>query len=493
MLLRIDEQGPLPIHRQIYEQIQTMIQTHALLPGAKLPSTRQLANTLNIHRSTVAIAYQELWASGQIHLDPRRCPTVRAREQVSIRKESAEDSTISWIPAYNAASSAALESYHALRNELRSTDPSAINFSRLSLDTRLFPMESFRSTLHRVMMEGDAGIFGYVDSEGYRPLREWVSRHLKGRGINASPEEIMITNGSQHSFDLILRLLATPGGSVAIESPTYDEIFPLLRLAGLRPIGIPMLADGMDLSVLADVLQRERPVLVYTMPSFQNPTSISTSQQHRERLLALCMQHRVPILEDGFEEDMKYFGRAVLPIKSMDSEGLVFYCATLSRVLFPGLRIGWLVAHRECIDHLASVRHYTGLSSSGLLQAAVHTFGVDGSLDRHISRMHRVFRRRMQTAIRVLHRDIPTTWAEWDDPSGGYLIWLRLRPTKAPVEWDAILTKHRIKAVLGDRFFTSPQPNTYLRLSIAGLNEEEITEGIRRLAVALAEVYGGDD
>ncbi len=490
MLLRIDERGPSPIYRQIYEQIYSMIQTQALRPGAKLPSTRRLADTLNIHRSTVATAYQELWASGYIELNPGRCPTVRERIQVAMPSDTTAGSTTPWSSACSEAGNYAWESYRALHNQSSgSTALPIIDFSRLDLDPRLFPMESFRSCLHQVMMEGDAGLLSYGDSAGYQPLRQWVSQHLKGHGINASPEEVLITNGSQHSLDLVLRLLASPGGFVAIETPTYHEIFPLLHLAGLKPIEIPMLADGMDLSVLAEVLKRQRPVLVYTMPSFQNPTSNSTSQEHRERLLALCMQHRVPILEDGFEEDMKYFGRAVLPIKSMDTGGLVLYCGTLSKVLFPGLRIGWLVAPRESINRLAAIRYYTGLSTSGLLQAAVHAFGTNGNLDRHVSRMHRVFRKRMQTAIRVLHRDISTAWAEWEEPSGGYLIWLKLRPTLAPVDWNNMLTRHYVKAVLGDRFFCSPQPHIYLRLSIAALNEDEITEGVKRLAAALREVY----
>ncbi|MGE5652768.1 MAG: PLP-dependent aminotransferase family protein [Bacillota bacterium] len=490
MLLRVEERGPLPIYRQIYEQIRTMVEANALLPGSSLPSTRRLAETLHVHRSTVSSAYQELWAAGYVELHPGRSPRVRERVQVVKRADITRESIVPWGEACSATSSEAWASYQVRHQETPGlADLHSIDFSLLNLDHRLFPMDSLRSSMNRVMREGDGSILGYGDSKGYQPLREWICQYLQRHGIAVSPDEVLLTNGSQHSFDLILRLLASPGGAVAIESPTYGSMIPLLRLLGTRPIGVPMLNSGMDLDALTEIMERERPALVYTTPSFQNPTGVSTSQEHRERLLALCTHYRVPILEDGFEEDMKYFGRAVLPIKSMDRRGLVLYCGTLSKVLFPGLRIGWIVADHECIERLAAINSYTSLGSSALLQAAVHDFCRNGHLDSQVSRMHRVFRKRMQTALRSLRSEVSSSWAEWEDPTGGYLIWLRLRAALTPVDWDNLLTRHGIKAVLGDRFFLCPQPSTYLRLSIASLNEDEIIAGVSRLAASLREAY----
>jgi DNA-binding transcriptional MocR family regulator len=183
----------------------------------------------------------------------------------------------------------------------------------------------------------------------------------------------------------------------------------------------------MDLDVLAARIAEHPPAIVYTMPNFQNPTGICTSQAHRERLLALCEARRIPILEDGFEEEMKYFGRVVLPIKSMDRRQLVIYCGTFSKVLFPGARIGWVAAARPCVERLAALRRFAEIAPSMILQAAMHDFCERGYYDRHVSRMHRLFRRRMQVALRSLRQHVKPTWAEWDEPKGGYLIWLRLR------------------------------------------------------------------
>jgi len=285
-------------------------------------------------------------------------------------------------------------------------------------------------------------------------------------------------------------MIAVPGKAVVVESPTYDLVPPLLRFYGLRPVEIPIRDDGMDLSLLTDAIERERPILVYTMPSFQNPTGVSTSQAHRERLLSLCERHRIPILEDSFDEEMKYFGRVVLPIKSIDKHHTVIYSGTFSKVLFPGVRIGWIAAERECVERLTAIRRFSELSANLVLQAAIHEFCQKGYYDGHISRIHRVFRKRMRTAIQALHRYIPPEWADWTEPSGGYLIWLKLRSVSSQLpDLEGLFAAHGVKVALGHDFFPSDTAATCLRLSISRLNEAEIVAGVERLAMALRHLY----
>jgi len=267
---------------------------------------------------------------------------------------------------------------------------------------------------------------------------------------------------------------------------------PLLRLNGLEAAEIPVRDDGMDLGALESALDTVRPALVYTMPNFQNPTGVTTSQAHRERLLSLCASRRVPILEDGFEEEMKYFGRAVLPIKSMDRNGLVIYCGTLSKVLFPGVRVGWLAAHRDCIERLKAVRLFSELCGSYVPQAGVQEFFESGAYDRHIGRMHRVYRKRMQTALRALRRDIRPEWAEWREPNGGYLIWLKLKPVRGRTpDWERLFAAQGVKVSSGRPYYFSSPSEAHVRLSISTVDEGEIAEGVRRLAGALRAAHAG--
>ncbi len=491
LLLTIDENGSQPIYQQIIDQVRQRITGRLLLPGEKLPSTRRLADQLAVHRSTVAAAYQELWALGFIDLSPGACPRVRDRMQIATAADRPEKGLVDWDTVASPASIATWQTHRRLEAlPQRAADDSIISFSSLNMDRRLFPLEQFRACLDRaVKAQGDT-LLGYGTQAGFVPLREYIARRLQSHGVSVSADEILITNGSQQGIDLVFRLIAAPGKAVAVESPTYDNLLPLLRFYGLKPLPIPVRRDGMDLTLLAAAIRDEKPALIYTMPTFQNPTGISTSQAHRERLLSLCESHRIPLLEDGFEEEMKYCGRVVLPIKSMDKHQLVIYCGTFSKVLFPGVRIGWLAADKECIDRLVAIHRFSELAPSMILQAAIHEFCQNGHYDRHVGRMHRIFRKRMQTAIRALDRHIAPEWAEWTEPAGGFLIWLKLRPLAGPApDWKELLAAHGVAAATGGSFFAGDAPDTYLRLSISPLNEEEITEGICRLAAALRQAH----
>ncbi|MGE5579482.1 MAG: PLP-dependent aminotransferase family protein [Bacillota bacterium] len=493
LLVRLDERSSEPKTRQIVTQIRSLIGDGTLRPGDALPSTRQLAASLGVHRSTVSVAYQELWALGFLELHPRACPRVRERAQIATGAGSKEPGLVDWDAIGSPASEAVRQVLTGFRTlGVASPDSDTIDFSVLDVDRRLLPVDRFRSCMGQVLREQGRNLLGYGDCAGYPPLRQYIADRLKTHGISATPAEVLITNGSQQALDLVFRMIAAPGRKVAVESPTYDWALPLMRFHGLVPLEIPLHRDGMDLAALEEALRNERPVLVYTMPSFQNPTGVSTSQSHREALLDLCERYRTPILEDGFDEEMKYFGRAVLPVKSMDRGKVVIYCGTFSKVLFPGMRVGWIVADPECIERLSAIRRFSELSPNLVAQAAFHEFCRRGYFDRHITMMHRVYRRRMQTLIEALRKHVSRQWADWEEPTGGYLAWLRLSAQLAtPEDWSRHFASFGVKVALGKTFFASTVPGQQLRLSISRLNLEEISEGVERLASALSALEGG--
>jgi DNA-binding transcriptional MocR family regulator len=490
LLLRLNEKSRISKTQQLIGQIRKKIEEQVLRPGESLPSTRKLATKLGLHRSTVALAYQELWSLGFVDLVPGATARVRSRRKIAARVDRSMQGIVNWKTVSSTAGNDIYEKYlhYPQYSGGKNTN---IDFNRLTVDPRLFPKEQFRSCLNQVMKKQGAELLGYGDPVGYPPLREHLARNLQQHGIAVDADEILITNGSQQGIDLIFRMVAAPGKSIAFESPTYSGMLPLLRFSGLKALEIPVCPDGMNLAILEDHLRRDSPALIYTMPNFQNPTGASTSQAHREKLLALSEQYRIPILEDGFEEEMKYFGKVVLPVKSMDKHHLVIYCGTYSKVIFPGIRIGWIVAERECIQRLTAIKRFSELSSSMVLQAAMHQFCKNGYYDRHISRMHRVFRKRMQTALTALHDHILPEWAEWTEPSGGYLIWLRLKPFSAIApDWSRLFDAYGVSVSCGTDFFFSEGSDAYFRLSIATLNEKEIEEGVLRLSKLLQHIYG---
>ncbi len=481
-----------PITLQLQEQIRAHLESRALRVGERLPSTRRLAQLLGVHRSTVALAYQELWAQGWIDQRPGSAPSVRARLAQAPEASTKPCVSFDWG---GLASSPAKDALEAHRDWMKNVSKAGfINFSSLHMDPRLFPVDEFRACLAKAMKKGGTTLLTYGDRQGFKPLREFLARRMALHGVDTSAEDILITNGSQQALDLLLRMVAQPGSSIAIETPTYSLFLSLLRLKGLKAIEIPYGVDGMDLSALKTALERDRPSMIYTMPNFQNPTGHSTSQASREGLLELSARYDVPILEDGFQEEMKYFGRVIPPIKAMDRQGLVAYCGSFSKVLFAGVRVGWVVAPKACIEQLVALRHFSEIMPTMILHAALYEFCERGLYDLHISRMHRVYRKRMQTALRALRQYLDPVWAEWEEPNGGYLIWLNLKaPDKGKPDWERAFEEAGVQASPGNYYSPSGDRPSWIRLSISLLDEDEIEEGVRRLASALAKIHGAQE
>ena len=488
LLLTVDPGAPVPLWQQIVSRVKALVEEGALVGGDRLPPTRVLAGQLGVNRSTVCRAYEELWALGLLQSRQGSYSTIRGRTRgVVDSSRPAGRAAPSWDRLSSPASRGAYRAALALPR-LATPGPGAIDFARLSADPDLCPLAEVRRAVRQVLVEDGKRVLDYADPAGFRPLRETLARRMRAHGIRVTADEILLTNGAQQALDLSLRLLGRPGAHAAIEVPTYGLLLPLLRLAGTRPLEIPMTDAGMDLDVLERRLKRRRPALLYTVPNFQNPTGITTGQAHRERLLSLCEAHGVPVVEDGFEEDMKYFGRAVLPIKSMDASGLVVYVGTFSKVVFPGLRVGWIAADRECVRRLALLARAGSLSGNTLAQAAVDRFCAGGRYDAYLRRLHAEYRRRMTALLKGLAAHVPEGAAEWTRPAGGCTSWLTVKGA-GPRQEAALVQRCRAAGVAvtpGSVFFPSPPRGLHLRLSIARVKAHDIGEGCRRLGRAIA-------
>ena len=494
LIPKLERDSPIPIYRQICESVILMADGGTLAPGERLPPTRVLARALGVHRSTVVRAYSELWALGYLESRPGSYSTVRRRARALTRTEAPRGTLIDWEAAATPVARAARElTVRLMREQAPPERPDVIDFSQLAPDRSLAPVEAFRRCLKAVLVEQGPELLDYGDSAGYRPLRETIARRLRTHGITVGADELVITNGAQQAIDLVLRLLTRPGDRIAVEAPTYGLALALFRLCGLEVQQIPMGPEGMDLAALKKRLERQRPALVYTIPNFHNPTGITTGQGHRERLLELCESRRVPILEDGFEEEMKYFGKAVLPIKSMDSRGVVIYVGTFSKVLFPGLRLGWVAAPPECSLRLVALQRASCIAGNTPAQAALDRFCELGLYEEHLRRIHKVYRARMQAALQGLREHLPPG-VEWTQPAGGYTLWLRL--PGSPIGEPALqgrLLRGGVKLAPGRLFFETAPAAPQFRLSVSCVTEGEIREGCRRLGQALAEIIASPD
>ncbi|MBZ5499946.1 MAG: PLP-dependent aminotransferase family protein [Acidobacteriia bacterium] len=487
VLLKIDRQAASPVFMQITNQLRQLIENGALKVGARLPATRSLAQALGVNRTTVCEAYQQLWALGYLESRSGSYTRMRSRGRIVQPRERSKSGAIRWSQATPRAREKffkQMRGFAAMANAVGS--PGEINLSRLDMDSRLFPLEEFRRSLQRVFAAQGASLLNYGEAQGYLPLREYIAERSRIHGLSADASEVLITNGSQQAIDLVSRLLAPGGETVVIESPTYANVIQILQYHQCRIIGIPMRPDGMDLGCLRKALDHRRPMFVYTMPNFQNPTGVTTSQIHREQLLAICDRHRVPLVEDGFEEEMKYFGKVSLPIKSMDQNQVVIYLGTFSKVLFPGARVGWIIADRECIHRLLAIKRMSDLTTAPLLQAALCDFCRRELFDLHVRRMHRIFRKRLQVALAALNTHLPAKDVSWTEPAGAFLIWVKFKNARiAASRFYRLCAEERVRVSPGAFYFPKAEGNASFRVSISNLDEAEIQEGICRLGRAI--------
>ena len=286
LLLNLDKKSKDSLFMQIFKQIKGLIERDTLKPGTKLPSTRSLAEKLGVNRSTVYNAYQELWAMGYIKSTPGSYSRVRKRHKITTLDEPSKKGIIQWGNISTLSSNEVYRVFLGFSPE--TPDPKhtdIINLAQLDMDHRLFPVEDFRRCMNRVLLNRGPTILGYGEHAGYSPLREYIGKRLQMHGISVSADEILITNGSQNAIDLVLKMLTVPEKKIAIESPTYAIILPLLKYYKADIAGIPMKDRGLDLRYLQDILEREKISFLYTMPNFHNPTGITTDQSHREALL----------------------------------------------------------------------------------------------------------------------------------------------------------------------------------------------------------------
>lgn len=490
LLIELDPKDGRPAYLQIRDRIVEMVDLGALSPGDRLPPTRVLAETAGVHRSTVIRAYDEIRALGYLDSRPGSYTTVRHRARPPATSAGATAINSNPIVDWSAVAKASTGDRHirSMSSLQRHDDSELIDFEQLTADPALAPTDTLRSCLRQVMSDSGSDALGYADPVGWPPLRSAIAARLQSHGVAVGEDEILVTNGAQGAIDLALRFLVRNGDTVAVEAPTYGMLHPLLALHGARTVEIPMTADGMDLDRLGDALERHSPRVVYSMPNFHNPTGITTDQRHRERLLGLCEHHRTPIIEDGFEEEMKYSGRAVLPVKSMDSGGIVLYVGTFSKVVFPGFRVGWIAAHLQAIERLSAIQHASNLATTSVAQATAERFCRRGDFELHLRRIHRIYRRRMQALLDGLDRHLPPT-VRWTRPVGGYTAWLTLpSPVADELAICDRLDRAGVRAAPGCRFYATPPKHAHLRLSIACIDEKAIKEGSRRLGRVLSDL-----
>jgi DNA-binding transcriptional MocR family regulator len=460
-----------PVYQQIAEQVNEAIVTGQLRHGDKLPTIRALAGELGVNRDTVALAYDGLARDGIVETTVGRGTFVR---QTMPNRQTAEQAAPPLSPVVDR-----LLDFVRARPDFAARD-GAVPLHSLIPDPSLYPLKAFRRSLNRVLDEGGTELLVYGGHQGNGALRDVVASRLRVQGVDACAEQLVLCQGASQGMSLALRLYAEPGDWVAVEEPTYHNVLGALVGLGLRAAPVPMTGDGPDLEVLERTLARPEVKLFYTMPSFHNPLGTTTSLAHRRALLDLAARLGKPIIEDGFEMDLRYDGRDVPPLAALDLAGVVVHLFSFSKSLFPGVRIGSICARGRAVDGLLALKQTTDLSGVLVLQAAVADFVSRGGYDRHLENLRDQLRERRDVLLDALQRHMPED-TRWTRPDGGYQVWVDL---PGDIDSRALLREAQAAGVMfapGHQFHHDGRPSTGLRLTTALADSDEIRRGIEIL------------
>jgi len=364
-------------------------------------------------------------------------------------------------------------------DQMAERNPEAVFFGGGVPPTEAIPIARLREGADRAWADGAETLL-YGEVRGYRPLRELIVERMATRGANVDPADVLITNGAQQGIDLVARIFIDPGDIVVTEEPTFMDALRVFRSHEAEPVGVPVDSEGLQVDVLAALLDRlpKRPKFLYTMPTYQNPMGVSMSTARRRALVELARERGIAIVEDDPYGDLSYDEVPPPTLKSLDSE--VIFLGTFSKVLAPGLRVGWVASSPRLREAFFNVKEGTDIHNERIMTRTVY-HSATGFLDQHIAATREIYRARRDAMLAGLEREMPAG-VHWTTPRGGFFLWVTL-PEQC--ETDAMLPDATDRGVIylpSSWFYPDRSWTRSLRLNFSAQPEERIAEAMRRLA-----------
>lgn len=462
----------LPLHLQIYDYLKKKILNGEWTIGTKIPSQRILAKQFEVNRSTIVTALEELAADGLVESKVGSGTRVVNNtwsllastplpDWISYVRSGIHEPNINTIQKINEAE----------------VNPNIIRLGTGELSPDLLPNNQMAKILE-IDMENDLSL-GYEEPKGSIHLRKTISNYLKGKGIEASPSSILIVSGGLQALQLISIGLLKRESVIFHESPSYLNSVHVFQSAGMKLFGISLDKEGIEHESIGRLKRQHNAALLYTIPSFHNPTGILMSDKRRKQLLEVCEKEALPIIEDDVYGELWFDNPTPKPLKANDKRGNVLYIGSVSKSLSPGLRIGWIVGPEPVINRLADIKMQTDYGSSSISQTVVNKWIKSGLYEDYLTQVRVELKCRRDFMINILNTyfsDIAT----WNIPSGGFYIWLQLQ--------TGISTRKLFEAALQEGILLNPgsvydkNDQEHLRLSYSYATLEELEKGLKRLS-----------
>ncbi len=479
--LALDSSSGSSMYRQLYDKLRTAILEGRLRAGAKLPSTRSLAEELAIARNTVMSAYEQLLAEGYLE--------GKTGSGTYVARTLPE--AVLTIPAARQAAPRNRNLFHlSCRGQTLATNRLGIRYMDPPRPFRPgvpaidhFPFDLWSRLLAKYWRREPAGLLPYTDPAGYQPLREAVAEYVTAaRAVRCDAEQIIVVSGAQQALDLATRLLLDPEDEVWMEDPGYNGARAVFLAAGVKPVGVPIDDSGLDVTMGEKLSPRAR--LAYVTPSHQYPTGVVMTLSRRLDLLRWAERKRSWILEDDYDSEYRYASRPVASLQGLDKSGAVIYCGTFSKVLFPSLRLGYIVVPASLVDAFRGAKAVVDRHCPTVEQAVLAEFIAEGHLARHIRRMRMLYLERKDMLMENLRRELGGAVEVRSHDAGMHVVgWLQKGMRDSVVSRRALELGVEAPALTSYR--EKPGGRGGLVLGYAAYSEPQLRNAVRTLTTAI--------
>ena len=490
--ITLDEKSDAPLYRQIYEIVRRSILGGELRSGSLLPASRHLAKQLGVSRTTVTAAYDQLLAEGYLESRAGAGTFVAAslpEEFLQTPGSETRNDETKIEPRRLKLSrygKNALEETAAIvaPNQISSIVPFQHGLGAIDK----FPFGIWAKLTSKCYDALRRYEFGYGDAAGFYPLREAIAAYLKSfRAVNCVPQQVIITNGAQHAFDLISKIFLEPGAKVLIEDPGYTSVKQAFQCSEAKFVPVPIDKNGFNLSAIKQSEENAR--LVYVTPSHQFPLGVTMSLARRLQLLEWAHRRESWIVEDDYDSEFRYAGRPLASLQGLDQHHRVFYVGTFSKTIFPALRLGCLVVPPDLIDVFTAVRALGGLQSPLIEQATLAEFINAGHYTRHLRQMRKLYQERQNILISEVKKHLAGRLEVHRSVAGMHLIgWLPDGVNDYAVAEKAMRFGIKTFPISSYWLNRKRQQRGGLILGYTAVNEEQIKKGIKQLAAAMTNL-----
>ncbi|WP_202078788.1 PLP-dependent aminotransferase family protein [Caldalkalibacillus salinus] len=472
---------PQAKYKQIIKYILEKITRGEWTIGSKIPSQRALAKLFDVNRSTVITALEELTADGLLEAKVGQGTIVANNTWTLISAKK----PVNWNKNISLGIHQASMSIVQIINE---TEANAryIQLGKSELSPDLFPITTMKQIMTKVTEQLTP--LSYEQPKGNLELREAICAYLEKKGIYTSPASVLVVSGALQALQLISIGLLSRGSTIFLEQPSYLYSLSVFQSAHMKLYGLPMDQQGIVPQEIEHVSMPQEKSVLYTIPTFHNPTGTLMPENRREALMNICEKEQTPMIEDDVYGDLWLDTPPPPPLKSYDKYGSVLYIGSLSKTLSAGFRIGWMVGPESVIDRLSDLKMQTDYGSSSLSQKVAKEWLVSGLYEQHLTFVREELKKRRAATLEALRKEL-TGMATWQAPQGGFFIWIKvLMPIHNKSLFEKALTEGLL---LNPGSIYAQQHGVYLRLSYGYASIEDIREGIRRLGLILRNLESG--